>query len=205
MLVLLENAHRVVEKDELLERIWADTFVEEATLARNVSWLRKKLGAGEGGADLIETVPKRGYRFAGEVCVGDTSETAPVVEEQTLTRITIEENVSLTDDSLGDAAAKKLGGAEHRIVALPNAAASPRGRIPTSLWLAFGALTMAVVGFVAYQKISDKKSNVQMVARVAPFSGLAGREDFPAFSPDGRQMAFAWNGGDDGDNLDVYV
>jgi Tol biopolymer transport system component len=41
-------------------------------------------------------------------------------------------------------------------------------------------------------------------AKVVPFSGLTGNEDMPAFSPDGRQMAFAWNGGE-ADNLDVYV
>ncbi len=44
LLMLVENAGRVLTKDELLETVWKDTFVEEATLARNVSWLRKKIG-----------------------------------------------------------------------------------------------------------------------------------------------------------------
>src|SRR5215510_4687734 len=43
---LVMSAGKVVEKDELLDKVWADTFVEETTLARNVSWLRKKLGTG---------------------------------------------------------------------------------------------------------------------------------------------------------------
>ena len=58
--VLLEERGAVVEKAELLRRAWPDTIVEEGGLARNISLLRKELG------DWIETVPKKGYRFAGE-------------------------------------------------------------------------------------------------------------------------------------------
>ena len=59
--VLLEHRGRVVEKSELMERVWPDTVVEESGLARNISLLRKALGD---EAELyIQTVPKRGYRF----------------------------------------------------------------------------------------------------------------------------------------------
>lgn len=67
LLVLLENKGKIVEKDVLLSEVWADTFVEEATLAQNISTLRKALGTIENGKPLIETVPRRGYRFIGEV------------------------------------------------------------------------------------------------------------------------------------------
>src|SRR5215813_12362017 len=65
LVVLVENSGRLLEKDELISTLWPDTFVEEATLARNISDLRKALG--ETGVDprMIETVPKRGYRFLG--------------------------------------------------------------------------------------------------------------------------------------------
>jgi TolB-like protein/Flp pilus assembly protein TadD len=53
----------VVTKEELLQRVWPDTFVEEANLSVNVSALRKALGAGEGGHAYIQTIPRRGYRF----------------------------------------------------------------------------------------------------------------------------------------------
>jgi DNA-binding winged helix-turn-helix (wHTH) protein/TolB-like protein len=62
LLALVERCGHVVTKDELMERIWPDTFVEEVGLARNVSVLRKVLGA-----NYIETVPKRGYRFTAPV------------------------------------------------------------------------------------------------------------------------------------------
>ena len=67
LLVLVENGGRLVEKDELLQKVWPDTFVEESTLSQNIFTLRKKLGNDESGAAYIETVPKRGYRFAARV------------------------------------------------------------------------------------------------------------------------------------------
>jgi DNA-binding winged helix-turn-helix (wHTH) protein/tetratricopeptide (TPR) repeat protein len=65
--VLVEDAGEVVTKDDLLRRVWPDTFVEEANLSVNVSILRKALGDGEEGQTFIETVARRGYRFVGEV------------------------------------------------------------------------------------------------------------------------------------------
>ena len=59
LLVLVERGGHLVEKDELLDKIWADAFVEEATLARNISILRKVLD-GNDGQKFIEPVPKRG-------------------------------------------------------------------------------------------------------------------------------------------------
>ena len=67
LLFLVENSGHLVEKEELLKRIWPDTFVEEATLARNVFILRKALGDAQEGPQYIETVPKRGYRFLAPV------------------------------------------------------------------------------------------------------------------------------------------
>src|SRR5215469_3767466 len=75
LMVLVENRGRLVAKDELITRIWPDTFIEEATLARNISDLRKALGQ---AADqkYIETVPKHGYRFVAAV-----RELSPVTED----------------------------------------------------------------------------------------------------------------------------
>ena len=63
LIALVEHAGDVVTKEELLQRVWPDTFVEEANLSVNVSALRKALGTGEGGHAYIQTVPRRGYRF----------------------------------------------------------------------------------------------------------------------------------------------
>ena len=65
LLALVESGGRVVDKEELLRQVWQDAFVEEGSLARNVSTLRKILGEGPRDHKYIITVPKRGYRFAG--------------------------------------------------------------------------------------------------------------------------------------------
>src|SRR5499427_3704668 len=67
LLVLVENRGRTLAKDELLEKVWPDAFVEEATLAQNIFTLRKLLRDDRETAQYIETLPKRGYRFVAEV------------------------------------------------------------------------------------------------------------------------------------------
>ena len=67
LLVLVENPGHLLEKEELLQKVWPDTFVEESNLAQHISILRKALQDGEGGFRYIETVPRRGYRFIAEV------------------------------------------------------------------------------------------------------------------------------------------
>ncbi|HET9532437.1 MAG TPA: transcriptional regulator, partial [Blastocatellia bacterium] len=67
LLVLLESHGRVIEKEEMMRLIWPDTFVEEANLAVNISQIRKALGERDDGGQYIETVPRRGYRFASVV------------------------------------------------------------------------------------------------------------------------------------------
>jgi serine/threonine protein kinase/DNA-binding winged helix-turn-helix (wHTH) protein/class 3 adenylate cyclase/alpha-beta hydrolase superfamily lysophospholipase len=63
LIVLVENSKHIMTKDELMELIWPDTYVEEANLAQHISMLRKALGEKAGGGQYIETVPRRGYRF----------------------------------------------------------------------------------------------------------------------------------------------
>ena len=65
--VLLERHGTVVEKAKLMREVWPDTTVEEIGLARNISQLRKALGDESESGRYIETLPKRGYRFVGEV------------------------------------------------------------------------------------------------------------------------------------------
>ncbi len=67
LLVLASSGGRVVEKEELIQRVWPDTFVEEGGLARNISLLRRVLGEGPADHQYIETIPRRGYRFVAPV------------------------------------------------------------------------------------------------------------------------------------------
>ena len=67
LLALVENSGCVVEKDDLMKRVWPDAFVEEGNVNKNIFFLRKVLGLQDGGLEYIETVPKRGYRFVATV------------------------------------------------------------------------------------------------------------------------------------------
>ncbi len=70
LLALVENSGHVLGKEELMRRVWPDSFVEENNLAQNISVLRKALGEDGGGRRYIETVPRRGYRFVADVSGG---------------------------------------------------------------------------------------------------------------------------------------
>src|SRR3982750_2108190 len=74
LVALVEHGGKVVEKDDLMKRVWPDTFVEEGNLTQNVSLLRKALGENPAKPQFIETVARRGYRFVGDVKPAVTEE-----------------------------------------------------------------------------------------------------------------------------------
>src|SRR6267143_1309877 len=67
LVFLVEKHGNVATKEELLEGVWPGTFVEESTLTRSISVLRKALGDTPEGHSYILTVPKRGYQFVAMV------------------------------------------------------------------------------------------------------------------------------------------
>ncbi|HVG37684.1 MAG TPA: winged helix-turn-helix domain-containing protein [Pyrinomonadaceae bacterium] len=77
LFALVENRGRIVEKDDLMARVWAGSFVEESNLTFSIRQLRKTLGDDAREPRFIETVPRRGYRFIAEV-----KETFPAEEKE---------------------------------------------------------------------------------------------------------------------------
>lgn len=67
LLLFLSKPKVVIEKHELLRALWPNTFVQEGSLTQTICGLRKALGEKESGAEYIEMIPRRGYRFAVEV------------------------------------------------------------------------------------------------------------------------------------------
>lgn len=67
LVVFVHNNGHLLTKDELMRAVWADTFVEENNLEKIISLLRKTLGSNEKGESYIETIRRRGYRFAADV------------------------------------------------------------------------------------------------------------------------------------------
>src|SRR5246500_3225507 len=71
LLFLVQNSNRLVTKEELLQAVWGDTFVEEGNVAQHVSQLRKALGDNPEDARLIATIARKGYRFDANVSVDE--------------------------------------------------------------------------------------------------------------------------------------
>lgn len=67
LLVLVENSGAILSKEELFDRVWSDSFVEESNLSQHLHRLRRILGNRPDGGPYIETLRRRGYRFNGEV------------------------------------------------------------------------------------------------------------------------------------------
>ena len=63
LLALVERRGEIISKQELMETVWPDSFVEEGNLTQNIFLLRKELGKSPAGEDYIQTLPKRGYRL----------------------------------------------------------------------------------------------------------------------------------------------
>jgi len=93
LLLLVENAGAVLDKQDLLKQVWQDAFVEEGSLTRTISVLRKALGDSIEGQEFIATIPKRGYRFAARV-EGSSALPTPLLSSKIMLAVLPFENMS---------------------------------------------------------------------------------------------------------------
>jgi DNA-binding winged helix-turn-helix (wHTH) protein/TolB-like protein/Tfp pilus assembly protein PilF len=98
LVTLIERSGRLVEKDELIQILWPDSFVEDANLTSHVWTLRKTLGEDHNGDRYIETIPKRGYRFTIPVTELVAESEELVLEKHTLMRVVTEEEEQTDSD-----------------------------------------------------------------------------------------------------------
>lgn len=145
----VENAGCTAKKGELLDAIWTDIYIEETTLARNVSWLRQKLAEYSNGESFIETVPKLGYRFTAKVT--SSKENILIIEEQTFQHIRGHETI--TFDSAG-AELSDNKESEQKTIFQPTAISKIRQSlfIPLIVVMALTVGIFAGVGFVNFNQ-----------------------------------------------------
>jgi Tol biopolymer transport system component/DNA-binding winged helix-turn-helix (wHTH) protein len=93
LLALVESSGEVLEKDDLIHRVWQDAIVEESNLTTNISHLRKILGESRDKHDYIVTIPGRGYRFVAGVRLAFDE---VIVKERT--RVTVEEKAETEEN-----------------------------------------------------------------------------------------------------------
>jgi len=181
LLALVESEGRVLEKDDLLKLVWPDSFVEEGSLAQNISILRKTLGEATDGPLYIQTIPKRGYRFLAPVTIGNGNGK------------NTGENAHLRD-------APQREGELFAPAAETSRTANVQPKRPLSLTqkLVLAAGMVVAVGSIAvgFQHLRPRQP-VPLdlsVYRYRPFAYARGNESHGVWSPDGKSIAFKEGG-----------
>lgn len=189
LLALLESSGHVVTKEELMQRVWADTFVEEVNLSRNVFLLRKVLGE-----KFIETIPRRGYRFIAPVAEVREEGASFIARERTTSRIVVEEEIE-TDDS----PYQSVGAAGAPAPALGEA--KPKHHRRRGLLAASAAASILILGAAVWYFQSSSRSRAALPPQPSqPFQAMqmerisdSGEVHSPALSPDGQTLAYLLN------------
>src|ERR1051326_935531 len=82
LLFLIQNQGKVLEKNDLMKALWPESFVEEGNLSHHIFVLRKALGDDQNGNTLIQTIPRRGYKFVAPVTQIDISDSPNGIKEE---------------------------------------------------------------------------------------------------------------------------
>jgi len=156
---LVRNPNRVVTKEELLQAVWGDTFVEEGNLTQYISHLRKAMGDNSEDARLIVTIARKGYHFTADVTVAEAADTAKKVAVQVPTAERSRADTQLALRSPADEAVPKAS-RNWRRAAFVGAFAAVLVVVCFASWRHFRAMT-------------PPRSQKMMLA-VLPFENLTG-------------------------------
>jgi Tol biopolymer transport system component/DNA-binding winged helix-turn-helix (wHTH) protein len=186
LLLLVESSGHVVEKDELINRVWADSFVEEGNLKVTVSMLRKALDEDASQLQYIETVPRRGYRFIADVKpVPDVAEDL-VVRELKRATVTIEEE---QEPSISSAIAFIRTIRQHK-----------KGILLSLVGL---LVVLAAAGYGIYRLVIRSISAVPGQSMKIVKLTTTGKASKAAISPDGKYVAYRVQEDDGRESLSI--
>ncbi len=159
LLFLVQNPNRLVTKEELLQAVWGDTFVEEGNLTQYISHLRKALGDNSEDARLIATIARKGYQFTGNVvAVGET----PAISKPTAVRIPATESRQTDTPPVLEFAAKE---------AVPKAQEFWRR---AAVVVAASAVILVAGGYISWRQFRSTPLPRRVMIAVLPFENLTG-------------------------------
>ena len=187
LLVLVESDNKIVKKEEILERVWEDTFVEEANLTHHISALRKALCEDKNGKRYIETIPRRGYRFVAPVNTRENDKTEITISERITSRITEQEQIETNE------LPPPTPEIEKSLLVLPSKETkkiltSRRTRVVASATIAM----IAVVGIgFAFYKLANFSAPRSFKAKNIRRLTTTGRVKCAVISPDGKFVIYA--------------
>lgn len=195
LVFLVQNQGRLVSKDQIMQAVWRDSFVEEANLTVWISVLRRTLGDREGG-QYIETVPKMGYRFAARVKEGTTPELVRPQDDTAIATPMQELHFGSDRDANAGVAAAVVREAKLeplREISPASGAATgevaPAGGWQKKIAIPAGAVVACLLALFGYFAFSGRRGATHnapplRTLAVLPFQNLQpnGRDDFLGYS-----------------------
>jgi len=180
--LLVSNAGQLVSREQIRQQIWNGAFVDfEHGINKFIRQIREALGDDAEAPKYIETLRGRGYRFIGQ----------PIIEQGNARDVTSSVAALSSSTALSDGLRRvRTLGAEG-------------SRLPKFIWSALGALVMALAGLATWV-LRGREVPPDQTLHALPLTTYLGTQDWPSFSPDGSQVAFAWDG-EKQDNFDIYV
>ncbi|MDQ4121321.1 MAG: winged helix-turn-helix domain-containing protein [Acidobacteriota bacterium] len=149
LVVLIKSRGEVVSKNELLETVWQGTFVEESVLSNNIYILRKTLSELGVGKNLIQTVPRRGYRFNAK----PTGESEMILEHHVFEQTVIEEISETKAEAIENYAETAILPAPQTAIERTNRKGAPHQYL---LAACFILVLLLASGFAVWQFASTK-------------------------------------------------
>ena len=197
LLVLVERHGRLVEKEELMKSVWADSFVEEANLSVKMSALRKALGESPGEVQFIETVPKRGYRFVATVNEGKDKKIARTLQESGDSNVIREgEKASNINEHEAQHASEQnsLATTPEYIEPLRsrnsnNSLSKKQPNLGGAFALAILIIALAVIGYALYTISKRNRPTAFHAMKMTPLI-TGGKASNATLSPDGKYIAY---------------
>lgn len=192
LLALVERGGQVISKEEMLERVWAETFVEEANLTHHISALRKALGENKNGRRYIETIPRRGYRFVTSVNEISNGTFELTITDRTTTHL-IEKIEIETDIEQAQLIGRETSREHTLLKEFPKLEKKFQKRTAVFLLIALSAVIGGSVfvwlSFFRVSKTTNKISQPMTISRVTN-SGKVGAS---TISPDGKFVVYSQN------------